>query len=86
MDFDYFKQNLNKEELALVENGKKYWKEKILKDVKTKRVAKDELFFLVDCIIENSISNAKDFYNDNTEKAKKKKSDGKYRIKNKNTQ
>jgi hypothetical protein len=69
-DFNYFKANLNSEELDLVNNGKKYWKEKILGDIKTKRVTKEELFFLIDCVIENSVSNAKDFYNYNEEKVK----------------
>ena len=63
-DFNYFKKNLTEEEMALVNNGKKYWKEKILADIKTKRVTKEELYFLIDCIIENAISNAKDFYNE----------------------
>ena len=70
MNFDYFKQNLDKEELTLVDNGKKYWKEKILKNTKDRRVKKEDLFFLIDCIIENSMSNAKEFYNDNEEKSK----------------
>ena len=63
MEFDYFKKDLNADELDFVEQGKKYWKYKILKDVKTKRVTKEELHFLIDCILENSFSNAKKFFN-----------------------
>jgi hypothetical protein len=61
-NFDYFRKDLNADELDFVEQGKKYWKEKILKDVREKRVTKKELHFLIDCIIENSFSNAKDFF------------------------
>ena len=44
-NFDYFRKDLNADELDFVEQGKKYWKEKILKDVREKRVTKKELHF-----------------------------------------